>query len=429
MATTRQAVLLIHGIGEQKPMATLRGFVRGVWTTATALHKPHPGANLHWSKPYGLSDSFELRRLTTPDNRNGIRTDFFEFYWAHLMGGTRIAHVVAWARTLLVRWPWQVPAQLQLAYWVLLGLLGIGGFFAYQAAVAETPLLSPLQSAVAGLVVVPVFTGILVNIVGDAARYLHVAPANIQTRHEIRSAGVKLLHALHEDNSYDRIIVVGHSLGSVIGLDILYHAWTAYNRDTAGKTGATCQQLAYLEEIARNVDDECYAGKIDDIQMAQHGYFDELVANGSRWRVTDFVTLGSPLAHAEVLLADGKTDLEDKFDARELPRCLPALEASQHQPPRRLFSYPPDADARLPHHAALFGPTRWTNIYFPCRLLVWGDLIGGKLDPLFGGAVRDLPVNTSRWLGFFSHTCYWKAGWWSTGHIETLRKALNLLDE
>jgi len=29
----KQAVLLIHGIGEQRPMDTLRGFVETVWTS------------------------------------------------------------------------------------------------------------------------------------------------------------------------------------------------------------------------------------------------------------------------------------------------------------------------------------------------------------------------------------------------------------
>jgi hypothetical protein len=33
-----QAVLLIHGIGEQRPMDTFRGFVNAVWKTDTALH-------------------------------------------------------------------------------------------------------------------------------------------------------------------------------------------------------------------------------------------------------------------------------------------------------------------------------------------------------------------------------------------------------
>ena len=103
---TRQAVLLIHGIGEQKPMDTLRGFVRTMWRTDESVQRQH-GSDRDgvWSKPYTLSENFELRLLTTAENAAGIRTDFYEFYWAHLMQGTKIGHVVAWAKTLLLRRP------------------------------------------------------------------------------------------------------------------------------------------------------------------------------------------------------------------------------------------------------------------------------------------------------------------------------------
>ena len=58
----------------------------------------------------------------------------------------------------------------------------------------------------------------------------------------------------------------------------------------------------------------------------QGRYLEELKTNGSEWRVTDFITLGSPLAHATILLAHDAADLGRKQEAREFPRCLPALE-------------------------------------------------------------------------------------------------------
>ena len=48
----RQAVVLIHGIGEQRPMETLRAFVKAFLKDGT-----------YHSKPDTLSASFELRRL------------------------------------------------------------------------------------------------------------------------------------------------------------------------------------------------------------------------------------------------------------------------------------------------------------------------------------------------------------------------------
>src|SRR4051812_28248313 len=98
----KQAVLLIHGIGEQRPMDTLRGFVDTVWTSDTQIHHPFVAdPSAFWSKPDRISGSFELRCLTTPKNRGELRTDFFEFYWAHLMQGTTWAQVTAWIQMLL----------------------------------------------------------------------------------------------------------------------------------------------------------------------------------------------------------------------------------------------------------------------------------------------------------------------------------------
>ncbi len=425
---SKQAVLLIHGVGEQKPMETLRRFVMAVWTDAKDLHKNYEGSDVHWSKPYKLSDTFELRRLTTPENKAGIRTDFFELYWAHLMHGNKLRHVVAWARSLLMRWPWKTPAHLQLAYWALLGLIGICLFFAYQAILSDQPLLPAWQSSLVSIVVLPVITGTLANIVGDAARYLNAAPTNVQRRNEIRSMGVEVLRSLHEQKrNYERIIVVGHSLGSVIGYDILYHSWIEFNRDTKNAQDPKTEKLSELEQLARDIaDSKGYV--IDTVQSAQRAFFDELKSDGGRWRVTDFVTLGSPLAHAEILLANNSDNLKEKIQAREIATCLPVLEKSRHEPPRRLFSYPTDSERRIPHHAAVFGPTRWTNLYFPCRFIVWGDMIGGELNRIFGKGVSDRPVRTGKRLGFLSHTLYWSSDG-KNQHVEELRRALDLLDQ
>ena len=511
----KQAVLLIHGIGEQRPMDTLRSFVDKVWTTDRSLHKNHPNADAVWSKPYPLSENFELRRLTTAENRGDLRTDFFEFYWAHLMQGTKIHHVTSWVKTLLLRRPSTVPHHLRLAYWVLLGLVLFGVIMLYRSAVAQRAgvLLPVWASLVLGLLVGPAVVGILANVVGDAARYLHVSPQNVQRRHKIRAAGVEVIRSLHE-KGYDRIIVVGHSLGTVIGYDILNYAWTEYNADPQ-KVDGSFKALRELETLAA-------AGENDDrtdtarIQAAQRRYFNELKANGVRWRVTDFVTMGSPLAHAEILLAHDADDLKPKFVRREFPRCPPELETSTRKfsmgmlvaedgaitdvipgteaasaglasgmkvilvngrasqdvrqqlraaisrkkpielivedgkdrkpykfdcdgseglPPRdqdvelKRFSFPPDEERRVPHHAAVFGPTRWTNLYFPAKLLLWGDLVGGELRPIFGPGVLDIPVSTRQRLGLLSHTLYWTTASDNDLHLGSLRAALDLCDD
>jgi len=436
----KQAVLVIHGIGEQRPMDTLRSFARAVWSTDTSLHKDHPNAGAMWSKPYELSENFELRRLTTPENIAGIRTDFFEFYWAHMMSGNKLSHVTAWLRTLLFRSPSTIPQHLVLTYRALVAVViatvGIACWLAYARATDQPPVawrLSLLFSAI----VLPGAYWVIGEIVGDAARYLDAAPPNIQRRHEIRSAAVATLKSLHE-RGYERIIVVGHSLGTVIGYDMLTYAWPAFNAE-APTSAVPCYDALYeLERLASRSADPSKTTP-EQWQVAQRKYFNELKANGSRWRVTDFVTMGSPLAHAEVLLARNAAELNPKFEARELPKAPPVLEGTLHQGQVHAgFSYPYPSPQPVPHHAAMFGPTRWTNLYFPNRALIRGDLVGGPIRRIFGAAINDKSVSTRIWKGLLSHTFYWEpepkgdiasktvaAG---EDHVQVLRNALDLAD-
>lgn len=433
-APDKQAVVLIHGIGEQKPMDTLRGFVEAVWLSDESVKHTHAQANL-WSKPDRVSDSFELRRLTTSKNRAGTRTDFFEFYWAHLMSGTKLQHVLAWARVLLLRWPWNVPKPL-FGAWVLVVLLVLAvAFFVVNGSLPEDRRL--LQIPLWGsLVLGAVGAGLSYLVlwyVGDAARYLHPAPTNIQRRHEIRSAGVDLLEKLHETGRYGRIVIVGHSLGSVIGYDILTHAWPDYDTRFDKPEGPQDEALKALEALAAD------GAGAEQLQPAQRAYLRELKAQNHRWLVTDFVTLGSPLTHAAVLLARDAQDLAQKQRDREFPTCPPVLEKGR-------FSYERSLEARrtgkegqeiverrrfdVPHHAAVFGPTRWTNLYFPAWLVFWGDLIAGPLAPFFGAGVRDVAVKTGLRGGLLSHTLYWKGvAKPAPAHIAALRAAVNLTDD
>lgn len=431
--STKQAVLLIHGVGEQRPMDTLRGFVDTVWTSHTEIQNAYAGGGM-WSKPDSVSEGFELRRLTTPQNTARIRTDFFEFYWAHLMHGTSYGHLFAWARSLLWRNPATVPRHLRSIYWVLIvaAIVAIG-FAVYgvvSAGRGENPLIPAWISGLLSLAIVPVVGLVLRNIVGDAARYLHVAPTNIQRRHEIRQGGAKLLTALHQ-RGYERIVVVGHSLGSVIGYDILTHGWAAVHADHtpgAAKTDA-------LDALERLVVDPTPQDTTQVFWRTQRQYVDELQANGNPWRVTDFITLGSPLAHADILLAKDRAELTKKQDDREFPTCPPRTETVQRgRRPLERFSFEPDGKPtnpfRVAHHAAVFAATRWTNLYFPCRFMIWGDLVGGPLASLFGRYVRDIAVKTRLRGGLLSHTLYWtqQRGKDNT-HADTLRDVLNLLDQ
>ncbi|RPD44142.1 hypothetical protein DNI29_22360 [Hymenobacter sediminis] len=414
----KQAVLLIHGIGEQRPMDTLRGFVDTVWKRNPEVHHPYATTGV-FSKPDDISGSFELRRLTTTQDRNGVRTDFFEFYWAHMMEDTTMGHVLPWLRHLLLRRPGSLPRALQSAWWVLSGMVLIAAFFGLLTVLPEAWRFWHLPkwiSGAVGLLATLALAPVLKKFVGDAARYLTPLPVNIHRRQEIRAKGVEVLNKLHASGDYQRIILAGHSLGSVIGYDILTHAWPAYAAQLPSQTHPVLDQVeALVHESPLD---------IDAFQQGQAALGHELRANGCPWLVTDFITMGSPLTHAEVLMAKDREDLESKQAERELPTCPPQLEASH-------FSYPAASKMRRLHYAAVFGPTRWSNVYFPARAIVHGDIVGGPLQGVFGRGIRDCPVTTTLWGGFLSHTNYWTPeSKQTTGkHVQVLQYVMNLLNE
>ncbi|RLA44769.1 MAG: hypothetical protein DRR06_08870 [Gammaproteobacteria bacterium] len=430
----KQAVLLIHGIGEQHPMDTLRGFVESVWTKNTAIHKDHSQGAAMWSKPDNISGSYELRCLTTAANTGGIRTDFFECYWAHLMHGNKMEHVLAWGYHLLWRRPSRVPRQLILLYRVLwLTIFIVAVLFAISAYdIWGLPSffqgLAPLFVG-AGSLLLALANLVLINIVGDAARYLSPSPDNIHRRAEIRRNGVELIRKLHAEG-YSRIVIVGHSLGAVIGYDILTHSWVDYHRDFSPSDNTSVARQA-LESLMQN--DESEEWDVDGFQTAQKMYLNELKLAGNKWRVTDFITLGSPLAHAAVLLAKDADDLNDKISDRELPTCPPKPESSGGFTFKLKFDEGTAISAyAVPHHAAMFAPTRWSNLYFPSRGIFLGDVIGGPTSQILGCGIRDIPVQTKRWNGLVSHTSYWYDDPRNSDDdnpITHLRAVLDLADE
>jgi hypothetical protein len=402
----KQAVVIIHGIGEQVPMDTLRGFVNTVWdsdpTVCDPNHRnPQDRSPKSWSKPDEISGDFELRRITTNFNKNDVRTDFFEFYWAHMMNETKMAQVLAWARGLLIRSPSRVPRQLR-PVWLLLVVLS--ALIAAGSAFREWPekvwnwlgwpmALLPFATAAVAMLWI-VIAGFLITYAGDAARYLHVRPPNIDVRHKIRIAGVDLLRKLHAVDprtgqpKYERIVIVGHSLGSVIGYDILTYFWQSCHAKLQPQGAQPAAALQRLEVHALTA----AGGKLsaDTYRADQPAYFAELRNQQCPWLVTDFVTLGSPLAHAEILLAKNYASLVSKQGRREVPKCPPELENNR-------FAFQVNGHGPwMPHHAALFGPTRWTNLFFPSSWAILGDPIGGPLQPVFGLGVKDVDVTTKQ---------------------------------
>lgn len=397
----RWAVVLIHGIGEQRPMSTVRKFV-------TALCQDNFS-----SKPDRMSESLELRLLTTPRGESPpgrAQVDFFEYYWAYQLRDTKYKHVIAYIWQLMkasradknpipkrlknpVRWAMAFLALsailvLSLVVWVFAGATS-----SIKEATEIAGTLSLILTVISGVLAGPVLYRF-----GDAARYLNAAPENVAERHAIRKDALKLLRRLHSDKdkdefpTYDRIVVVGHSLGSVIGYDVLKFYWAEVHQSIP----ASSQQSAlWLEQIEPS---QVKTFNRTDYRDKQDKLFHFLCA-GRAWRVSDFITLGSPLTYADFLLAEGRDDFNLRAVQRELPKCPPKPDEKSGR-----YSFPTD-QGRVLHHAALFAVTKWTNLYFS------GDVVGGSVDHLFGDGIDDCQVAISHNnLGdsIKSHTHYWE---------------------
>lgn len=391
----RQAVLVVHGIGSQRPLATARRF-----TDLLADRSER------WSKPDRLSGSAELRRFQLRRSRNRPRTDIYELYWADKVPGTAMRQITAWLLTLLRR-----PSEVSPALRPVLALLGAALVLAVAALVVAALTLGvdrlhgwwKSATGLAGASLAAAFiSGALVKSVGDAARYLDDAPDNIAVRQSIREAGLEMLRKLHREEHYDRVVVVGHSLGSVIAYDVLRQFW-AETCDAHGYPLHPTQ--AVLKAYVANVG----AATRED----QQALWEENRRLGAPWLVTDLVTFGSPLTHATSLLARSRADLEERRRELALPTCPPRPDGKTFT---QAATYVVDGQRRTVQtltHGCLFAVTRWTNLYAPVRGGFFGDLVGGPVAQEFGSGVSDVPVRVDPWWRrrtLLAHTAYWLSG-------------------
>jgi hypothetical protein len=171
------------------------------------------------------------------------------------------------------------------------------------------------------------------------------------------------------------------------------------------------------------------------------------------WLISDFVTLGSPLTHAQFLLARNPADLQNRIDHWLFPTNWPQFELIESEQRQKINDRPTPASAEVMgptrglfsyflgspqtwsmHHAAPFAAVRWTNIYDSHRLIFQGDIISGPLAPVFGAGIQDINLKDLRGQSHvFSHTLYWslpsdRTLARSLPHIKMLQKALDLLD-
>lgn len=453
-----QAVVVVHGMGEQRPMDTLRGFVQAVWSGDPTRAPPYaqipdpdnPSATINqsWITPDSRTKSHELRRITTPYDVDGRRTDFYELYWADITQGTTRGRLAAWVTNLLWRKPADIPPDARKLYLVTLLIviliLGAALVLALSASLTTSLVVTALASFVIWAVdqfALPYF--------GDVAAYVRAEAATVEKRALIRSRGLTLLRRLMMDNSYDRIVLVSHSLGSIIAYDLLQILWAEFRprRLEAVRDKAKLEAVEAIDKATLGSDGSAWPANINDLAGFRRGqweFYRQLRTKDADhplpWKISDFVTLGSPLSHSEFLVTYNLAEFRRGLAERLFSACPPIADGGDaggtvlyqegHSPAGKA--------QRAVHHGAVFAATRWTNVFDRGNGWATGDPISGPMTENFGPGVENIQVELRSALGrVFTHTLYWSltatgdevapsAGTAPRSHLQVLRDAVDL---
>jgi hypothetical protein len=304
------------------------------------------------------------------------------------------------------------------------------------------PVLGALGIAIIGYYgatfVLPLF--------GDAASYLSAQSETVQSRQAVRTRGLTLLRALHDDPEYDRIVVIAHSLGTVVAYDLMQLLWEAVGPTKDNPPDP--EQLDALEKVEAFVATKPGAAAWTDAEVGAYQALqwtafnalrrqggkpatDEVVSRPRGWKVSDFVTLGSPLGSATFLVAEGSDEFKKLKDERLMPTSPP----QPYDPKVNATSFL-DPKGEVTHHAAVFSVVRWTNIWDPLDegTVGKGDFISSPVrgTDLFGEGIAQQTVRIVGEKGrSFTHNDYWRelSGKWDppSDHLTKLRNAVGMM--
>ncbi|WP_454824482.1 hypothetical protein [Paraburkholderia xenovorans] len=397
----KQAIVLIHGIGEQRPMDTATAFAETISGGSEIFYNP---------SHFGLQG--EISRISIGKGRYRPKTDIYEYYWAHEFRDNKISTINNWFFHLFLactkklfcnkasRGDTPLASFFKMSKELLVVVAGlVYGLITLLVAASLIRASHSLTSLVTVMLIefaiYKIFlSNLLFGYLADAAKYLSNHPDNISARERVRSGAIDLIRSLNESDEYDRVMVVGHSLGSVIGSDALTHYWHevchSMEHHPSGRT--TLKQrhsdlMNYIKAFNANI------GTIGELQKRQRLMREALCEGGGNWKISDFVSVGSPLSFANFLLARNDEDFRARTDVtRELLLCPPTGGEDKHLIHKNVTLADGVRGSLYPTSWSAFLYTRWTNIYGS------KDLVGGPVAPLYGKAVMDICVESSSHL-------------------------------
>ena len=278
--SSRNAVLIIHGIGEQNPLETLDQFTRGLRISLNKEYSTNYNV-VHRQINYFNPDRQEdwLESYVSLEADNGPSFDVYEYYWAHHMtGAATIDDIVEWLKETSAyaskfyakqaqqfKFDEGKKQEFKKAY---SDHPGLKNMFEPDGKFRKNGYLKNLSLGVRSLIAVykflryisfknlPIFEAIytsvekriskiLVNYVGDVVVYTSMdrkAAHNAIRKRIINQARLEI-ESIMKNDVYGSIYVAGHSLGSVIAYDVLNRLHTMPISRAAGGVTTTKTEL------------------------------------------------------------------------------------------------------------------------------------------------------------------------------------------
>ncbi|MBS1514811.1 MAG: hypothetical protein JSS63_07255 [Bacteroidetes bacterium] len=246
----KTAIIAVHGMGRQTKFETLSLFAENLGKSYSLQNNSNilPQYNIKLKK---FSDKYYLAMAETilknTDNEE-IEVNVFESYWAPLtQGKVKFRDVISFFITStlssVIRWG-QIKKFKRRIFDKLITMKANKGVFIYliitffillgiACAVYSVALIAqdiyPIKNPYKSLALLPLAAIIylvrwfFVEFFGDVSAY--ISPYKSfkfnEIRDAIQKASYEVFESVYSDKSYDRIIIAGHSLGSVISYDVL----------------------------------------------------------------------------------------------------------------------------------------------------------------------------------------------------------------
>jgi len=370
--SSKTAIVVIHGMGNQYPMDTISDFVENLFD------------GIKFSTPERVSGSLDHRKLIGFHKK--IQYDCYEYYWAHLVKEPDLSNTIFWLYRLL----WRKTLSERLKEFIVLlrvitfvlPLFIIFFFYFYYIILVCILYWHPFWCHILFFVVsIIVFyilkycTNLFTQIFGDVIRYTIPHPSSLEFRQKISNNAVEFLTNLHKKD-YSRIVIVGHSLGSIIAYEMIINTF-----------GQFTKEFAPTSTISENFAKQISAMKTQDLRR-------DTLGNFFKWKVSDFISCGSPLCHAKMIMVENEEMFDKKVEKGEYPVCPPERD--------NLFYDFRASGNFTPTHDSVFGFVNWNNLYFT------NDPVGGDLKNIFKKGIINKKIIPITYKGIrISHIQYW----------------------